>query len=410
MKNTILITIFLLNSSFLVGQNIWEPINFPDTLHPQTINAENKDFIFVTAKGPLGVIYLLRSNDDGITWEKLNLETHYFNEFFTIDYNSDGVLFLGNRTNVFRSFDNGNNFDTVYTNYDPQDVVTKISSFDNNEVYALGLSKIIRSTDDGNSWDTIYLSNFSGQYFVDIEIEEDGNIFAVCLDFDSVASGFFRSLDNGLTWEHIGITDTDLQSINLNSEGRLIVSGEDIDGIFSSSDIGETWVRTSNLKASVMESFNNDKLIAGSNIDNSTGCWLSIDWGGNWVDLIDSVINPKVHQISISPSNHIYIQSDYSANSNQLFKSINPLMNNEERIKLTNIELYPNPTSYALLVKNYTSLDIEQYIIYNQNGQIIRKGKLIDEKIIVYSLQSGIYVIDFELEDDHIRKLFIKKE
>ena len=136
MKNTILITIFLLNSSFLVGQNIWEPINFPDTLHPQTINAENKDFIFVTAKGPLGVIYLLRSNDDGITWEKLNLETHYFNEFFTIDYNSDGVLFLGNRTNVFRSFDNGNNFDTVYTNYDPQDVVTKISSFDNKEVYA----------------------------------------------------------------------------------------------------------------------------------------------------------------------------------------------------------------------------------------------------------------------------------
>ncbi len=404
MKNLFLLCPLLYSSVFF-GQNIWEPINFPDTLYPQTINAESIDYIYVTAKVS-GDVYLLRSYDDGTSWETLSLKTDYVNRFFTIHYNSNDVLFLGTRQNIFRSFDKGDHFDTVYGNYDVQDVIIKIRSFDNNEIYALGRSKIIRSTDNGSSWDTIYFSNFQSQYFTDIEISQNGNIYAVCVDFDSVSTGFLRSLDHGETWEHIGITNTHLETINLNSAGQIIVSGEDLDGIYSSSDYGETWTHISELKANSMESFNN-MLVAGSDLTDSPGCWLSYDWGINWVDLIDSVVNPLVHQISISPSKHIYIQCDFWTNKNQLFKSINPILFTSEKRLSSVVEIFPNPTRNKITISTKTDKNILNYDIYNINGQKVQSGKNTYNEIDVSKLNAGLYIIEFEFENKIVSKKII---
>lgn len=398
--------VLLLIANSIVGQNIWEPINFTDTLNTKAINAEKEGVVFVSTGENSGFYGLFRSYDFGNSWELIDADTtsSYVN-IFSIRHNSENVLFIAADSRIYRSFDDGESFEKVFTgggNF------LKINFTANNEIYAVGWSYIIRSVDGGDTWETV----FSGGniYFSDIDFGLNGEIYTVGGSYDGsgTGSGFHRSLDNGETWVNIGLTDHHLNDIEVNSHGEILVGGES-SAIYLSTDMGANWTMKPNLITTAMESDYQDNLFAGVRGYDYNGFRFSADWSNNWINLNDTNLNPYINQISISPDNTIYLQCENFSNQQyQLFKSKNPIVSSNEHTINSVMELFPNPTHDKLYFTSNNLAGIKQLIIYNQNGQkILAQKKLSSNSIDVSKLKSGLYIIELEYENETIRKKII---
>jgi hypothetical protein len=154
---------------------------------------------------------------------------------------------------------------------------------------------------------------------------------------------------------------------------------------------------------------NQENLFAGRN-NWSNGCWFSEDWGETWISLVDSILNPWVNQISISPDNYVYVQCQYSTvYGHQLFKSINPIVGVTNHIDLIDIQLFPNPATNKISVVNKSSSPVKQYVLYNPDGQKVLCGRLIDDIIDVSGLTPGLYIIEFALGNNFVRRKVLIK-
>lgn len=400
-----ILLILIVNS--LVAQNIWEPINFPDSLKSRAINAEKEGIIFVATGGDGEFKGLFKSFNDGNDWELIDVDTtsSYVN-IFTIRYNSENVLFIGANSRIYRSFNDGESFEKVFSGADN---ILRINFSPTDEIYAVGWSYILRSSDGGNTWETLFEGG--NMYFGDIDFGLNGEIYAVGVSFDwpNNQSGFHRSLDNGETWENIGITEEYLSDIEVNSDGVLLVGGFNA-GFYISTDNGVSWILNSNLLITAIESDYQNNLFAGVNGYDNEGFRFSEDWGNNWTNLNDTILNPYINQVSISPDNIIYLQCEnYSNQQYQLFKSINQIVSTSEHEIKQEIKLFPNPANNKLHILTNNIAGIKNILIYNQNGQKIFEQKLTENIIDISELKSGLYIINLEYENETIRKKIIVK-
>ena len=112
MKNLLKILLLLISASTL-AQNIWEPLNIPDSLNAVNVNAEKDGILFVSATSDNGFSGLFRSVDDGESWELLKVDPVYNIYIGLIRYSLDGVLFVESPFGVWRSYDDGNSFELV---------------------------------------------------------------------------------------------------------------------------------------------------------------------------------------------------------------------------------------------------------------------------------------------------------
>ena len=407
MKKIALIVYSLIASS-AIGQNIWEPINFPDTLRSKAINAEKEDLIFVATGGNNDFNGLFRTTDGGNNWELLQLDTlGGFINIFTIEYNSEGDLFVGTGQGIFRSHNNGDDFEKIFPAV-PN--VLNLAFSPNNEIYAACWGFIFRSADNGENWDTLFVGG--NIYFGDIDFGLNGEIYTVGGSYDgpNTGSGFHRSLDNGDTWENIGITDKHLHNIEVNANGDIIVGGESA-AIYVSTDLGSNWTLQTNIHTTALESDTEDRLFAGVQGYSNNGMRFSENWGGSWTNLNDSILYPYIHQISISYNNIVYLQcKGMSAQNAQLFRSINPILNNMHYgMPSSNIEAFPNPVSNMLFIKLRPPFNCEKYVIYNLDLQIIKSDYLNNGQVDMSDINSGLYIIELE-SGERIDRLKIIKQ
>lgn len=394
------LTLFSLIVLSSISQNIWEPISFPESLNEGAINAEREGIIFVSTNDGL-----FRSFDDGNSWALLDVDTlsSYVN-IFTIRYNSENVLFIGANSRIYRSYNDGDSFETVFIGANN---ILKINFSPDNEIYAVGWSYIIRSSDGGNTWEILFEGG--NIYFADIDFGLNGEIYTVGGSYDGpgTGSGFHRSLDHGVTWENTGITDLHITSIEVNDDGEILVGGGEA-YVQISIDIGETWTFVSNLHVTAMESDSEDNLFAGVNGYDYEGFRFSDDWGNNWVNLNDTILNPYIDQICISPNNTIYLRCmNLSSQPYQLFKSINPIVSTDEHFINSEINLFPNPTIDKLSILTSCVVQIKHVVIYNLNGQKIIAGMTTESTIDVSKLESGMYIVQLELDNEIVRKKII---
>ncbi len=397
--------LILISFSSLYAQDLWEQIIIPDINEVGAINAEKEDTLFISAKGDNGFGGLLRSFDDGITWEGLIIDTTWawVNTFF-IRYDLNDNLYLATGFGIYKSSNNG---DTFQKTYNGSANLLNIDISPDGDIYASGWNIILRSQDSGITWDTLKYQ-IGNLYFNDLAFGLNNEIYAVSVSFDGPGSGngFHRTLDDGITWENLGIT-TGLLSIQINNIGTIIVGG--YFGVETSDDSGTTWTHRSNIQAEVMESYENDKLIAGRYINGISGCWFSEDWGITWVSLVDNIIDPHVHQISVSPSNTIYIQSQYWQYTYSIYKSLNPILNYEEKSNNNEFEVFPNPVSNAIFLNSInSSIDHIETQILDLSGNMILKTSVFNKSIDVSNLNSGLFIIKIKTKEKTIIKKFIK--
>lgn len=404
MKINILICILLI-STFVIGQDIWEPIEFPDSLTITAINAEKEGLLIVAAENDEEFNWLFRSYDDGQTWETLDIEYPLNTaSILSIVYSEEGTLYLGSNLGFLKSADDGNTLEIISI---VGNGINEIRFSPNNDIYGLGWAYLVRSSDGCITWDTLIYSHW-GHNFSDIDFGLNGEIYVASKAYQQNGTGFYRSTDNGETWVNTGITEMDLSTLRVNSSGILVTGAFAPNEAFTSSDQGTTWNYVSDIDADVMESYADDKLIVGAHVNTNSGCWLSEDWGNTWIDLVDSILNPNVQDFSISPSNTVYIRSQKSSSFNhQLFKSINPLLKIEKSKLNSIIKLFPNPTNSKITVSSNNNEKLLNYIIYNLTGQKVQSGNYVNSEIDVSKLRPGLYIIELEFESRKARKRII---
>jgi len=386
------------------AQSIWEPVSIPDSLIVIDINAEKEGIMLISAKSWNDHTGLYRSYDDGQSWQYLEVDSVYHHAYISeIRYNSSGRLFLIESFGIFVSDDNGDHYQLISPDIGSID---KLNFAPSGDVYAVGWGGILRSTNGGSVWDTLY-DPVNSQFFSDIDFGLDGEIYAVGGNFGE-GNGFYRSLDNGLTWEAIGFPDDFRRSLRVNSEGNILVGGFGYNGMYQSTDQGSTWTFCSSIIADVMESFNDDQLIAGRCVNGYRGCWYSSDWGQSWVTLTDDQFNPRVDQISVSPSGYAYIKADTSGSLDyKLFRSVNPLVGINSVEKNAGFVLYPNPMKDQLFISGNQIKKIDKIAIYSLTGQKMAVSKYQTNPILFPEIIPGIYIIEIQSGSGVFRKKII---
>lgn len=150
----------------------------------------------------------------------------------TIFETSDGTLFVGCDSGLFKSVDNGQNWKQVRS----EGWVMKLVESEG-VLIATGQKGIMRSTDKGENWDWVISEGGVG---IDVA-QIDGGFAAITYNTTSKSRRVRISLDKGITWNAI---DTGLQSsdsvTSIRQLGKYLICGHP-DGIFRSSDMGKTW-------------------------------------------------------------------------------------------------------------------------------------------------------------------------
>jgi photosystem II stability/assembly factor-like uncharacterized protein len=150
----------------------------------------------------------------------------------TIFETSDGAIFVGCDSGLYKSDDKGQNWKRVLNGGMVMDVVES-----DGILIGAGQQGIMRSTDNGEHWEWVISEGGVG-----IAIERiDGGFAAISYNTKTDTRRIRISLDSGKTWEAI---DEGLQpSLSISSIkqiGKYLICGHP-DGIFRSSDMGKTW-------------------------------------------------------------------------------------------------------------------------------------------------------------------------
>lgn len=114
---------------------------------------------------------------------------------------------------------------------------------------------------------------------------------------------------------------------------------------------------------------------------------IIIEWPSG---IVDTILNPSTNQIL-----------NLIEGAHQL--SINDFL-------LSNLILYPNPTSHSLNLNsdNYT-LENTAFAVFDMNGKQVLKGKLVNNSIDVSKIQSGNYILKLNNNGKVKAQKFIKK-
>jgi photosystem II stability/assembly factor-like uncharacterized protein len=154
----------------------------PDKYHLYDIARSSTGTLLVA--GEAGT--LLRSLDDGETWERI--ESIYAGSFFGAVAASDGsLLTFGLRGNVFRSVDDGASWSLVHTG-DERTLLGGVTQADGTIVLVGSAGAVLSSNDNGNGFKTIPTTG--NRVYSDVAGNADGRLLLV-------GFGGLSSIDDG---------------------------------------------------------------------------------------------------------------------------------------------------------------------------------------------------------------------
>ncbi|MGE5811442.1 MAG: T9SS type A sorting domain-containing protein [Ignavibacteria bacterium] len=303
-----------------------------------------------------GGIYF--SGNEGDSWD--TVETNWIAPLVlpVITATKNGILLLGTKTGVWRSPDNGMNWEGGYIPNHDSLAVQHIIVVNDSTIYAgafesmgINSNEIYVSSDTGKSWNLmamldfnldamtidpsgkIYIGNSGGVYCItpageishlgldSVIMNEWGVRSLAVLNQDTIFAGawggVYRTTNSGVDWELLneGLISDTLQENFTNplpfgyyissgviaDDGSFVV-GTDSAGIFRSVDKGKTWLST-NLTLPQIRSVVHDSLgnLFAASLKN--GVYKSSNNGSSWALTADGGLsNPEVYTLSCNRS------------------------------------------------------------------------------------------------------------
>jgi len=221
-------------------------------------------------------------------------------------------IFIGtNQGGVYRSTDNGSNWEQVNSGLTTASV--KALTFAGSYLFAGTSTKgIFRSADNGSNW--VEVNNGLSVLFINTLAVSGSNIFAGA-KLSVTGGGVFLSTNNGDNWTYVGLTNYEVYSFAVS--GNNIFAGTS-NGVYLSTDNGSNWTEVnSGLTESDVYSlkFSNSNLYAGT----PNGLFYSSDNGSNWTNINSSTLDNvsirsiAIHQVDIivgTDGDGVYVSAD----------------------------------------------------------------------------------------------------
>lgn len=231
MKRYYFITLWLmlLCAGTSYSQMNFEMLPFPDSLKTWAIALNSDDDIFaITTTGENDGI--LRSLDGGYSWQFVYQTGYLHPRDIKIRTNGDiyALAFSFDDSSLLKSSDNGETWIKKFLPYEVSQ--QKIFLYGTDSIF-ISQSKsngvrLLRSINDGMDWDTIFeTSSPVAERLTDMAIGSNGDMYICLFGFWETSGGIYKSVDNGLTWQFMGLQPSQIADLEFNSSGDLYISG-----------------------------------------------------------------------------------------------------------------------------------------------------------------------------------------
>ncbi|SKC20752.1 WD40/YVTN/BNR-like repeat-containing protein [Dyadobacter psychrophilus] len=182
--------------------------------------------------------------DSTIDWM---YKTYKEREVRTVFETARGTVLIGSNNSLFRSTNNGKTWKQLHVGNGRMKLVES-----NGVLLTTSKDGILRSTDDGLNWDRVISEGGLG-----IAVERiDGGFAAIVNNPTTQTNSIHISMDSGKTWnaigeelqpsrssllmKEIGLLKSLPEILSIKQMGKYLICGRS-DGIFRSSDMGQTW-------------------------------------------------------------------------------------------------------------------------------------------------------------------------
>lgn len=320
--------------------------------------------------------------------------------------NNNGFFFASSWAGgIYKSSDNGASWDTTSAISSIQTHISDLAIYGDNSVLASTFDYIKKSTNNGNTWSTIK-NGLPNSIIGNISITDEGILYAISLDklcrandidspFVIIKDGVFTSLP------------PIYNRISVGKNGLIFFADTGINqGIYRSTDFGETWIKISGNLVSSISFYNDHYLIAG--LPSGQGLLFSSDRGNTWSNINQGLpYNAQIIWNQIDFDGYLYAAADGLG----VYKS-NSIVVGVEEIKISSLnsfelnQNYPNPFnsttnirfkiphSGRILLKVYDLMGREVATIldrYQEAGSddVIFKANNLASGIYFYQLQVG---------------------
>lgn len=396
---TFLSLVLLLSFPRLYAQDFWEVVNIPPDKFIYSIGVSPSSIIYIGLSPSTGG-GILKSVDGGENWIPSGLQNMAILSIIT----PDNIIYAASGS-IFRSINDGEDWESISPAFGP------ISLFvTSDDILFAGIwGGIYKSDPIGSNWvQVLSLENFEVVNSI-IEDTVTGVLYAGTINF-IMGGGVYRSIDDGDTWNHIGLTDHYVSSLSMNSSGDLLAGARghnylSTGGVYMLPNGQTEWICKNNMElvTSLVINTNDEIYIGCSNLDGYPGgTRFSMDNGQTWENISTGMGNQDLEKLVIGPEGHLYAVAYNSLTP--LFKSVNSTINSINHIHIEkDICAYncPNPfidettlhLSLPLLHQSEVVLSI-----YNSFGEKIDEmivkdysGKEHSVKYNSTKLSAGIY-------------------
>lgn len=246
---------------------------------------------------------LYRSTDNGNNWQSIS---GMYENFATQGVNStpSGMYISLFGPYLRRSYDEGQTWETIPAqNWTSHNIIVVN---DNGQIFLNTNNSVWRSSDEGDNWTQLTVDT-NVPSLLTLEISPDGELFA-----GTYSSTIYRSSDNGDTW-------TELFTLNNNRDVRtfgfdgdsIIYAGNLFSGMYKSMDNGDNWSLLPALPGSKgtmdIEVNTSGEVLVATFED---GVLKSTDGGMTWQDLTSNLIDPSVKKIFLNSQGDLFVGTE----------------------------------------------------------------------------------------------------
>ncbi len=405
-KLCVFIIVLISINKLTISQDYWQHVHTNDTNHIWSIEISKAGTIYYGSSNGLYI-----SNDEGETWDFKYLDKYAYMYEIAFDIDSNLICVARNKLYKYKIAEDEWEF-----LFEPEGPPYNIHALlvDGPEIFAGDIGHNLYHF-DGETWEKL-----EGQPVIGIEdIVKDtlGRLFTCGTSFSTNNGSVAQSLDNGQTWTLIGLENSYLATLAIDSYNRLYAGStgnhvNGIGGLYRYDRESGTW-DTLRLYHGVQSMLLNeeDSLYIGQYSIGGppAGAFMSPDYGETWYDISSGLPEGNSHknvmELSLGPQGHLYC---IIQNENSIYKSTNTTtvgINNADHPEEFEIQTFPNPASSQLFILFNNNIQSACNIsIYNISGETVWSEPNViisNEKLILNlpgQLPGGIYIIKFEFD------------
>ena len=334
-----------------IGES-WIPVYSGTERIVFTVLTGYETHLFAGTYYPFGGLF--HSSDKGLHW------THTYSVLSNFDITalavSDSILFAGTEGGgIFFSTDNGQSWEEMNTGLTNKSVLG--FAFTDSMFFVLTSGGIFQSTNKSKSWISID-APVAVNYIRSIAVFPFGVLF-----IGTDARGVFRSTNNGINWNNVGLETFDIKILVTSGENLFAASNGG--WIFLTTDKGDNWVPAYNgIKNTPLNclAVSESTLVAGTY---SNGVFLSTNYGSSWSACEDELTGSYICSIFFNGTDVFAttLESIWRKPKSELLVSVHE-KNNIAPFAFSLSQNYPNPfnpstvISYQLPVNSKVSLKI----------------------------------------------------